>query len=85
MFKKVIDFCLLASVFFVGFYLYSSKNVTEPPSLEKATAGAESHVTQKDVEARLKENNLQYGVIQLQNGASIVVSQRGGKIYSAHF
>lgn len=38
-------------------------------------------ITYRQVIARLEENDLTYGVLPLQNDASIIISQRGGRIF----
>ena len=38
-------------------------------------------ITYRQVIARLEENDLPYGVLRLQNDVSIIISQRGGRIF----
>ena len=40
-----------------------------------------SKITYQQVTARLGENNLPFGELSLQNGVTIIVSQRGGRIF----
>ncbi|MBN1671961.1 MAG: hypothetical protein JXR37_13060 [Kiritimatiellae bacterium] len=39
-----------------------------------------NQITHNQVARRLEENDIPYGVLELQNGASVIVSQRGGRV-----
>ena len=40
-----------------------------------------NQITKKQITARLEENGLSYSMLALQNGASVVISQYGGRIF----
>jgi hypothetical protein len=41
-------------------------------------------ITYRTVIARLEENGLPYGVLPLQNGVTVIITQRGGRIYGPY-
>ncbi|MBK8051158.1 MAG: hypothetical protein IPK16_31085 [Anaerolineales bacterium] len=42
---------------------------------------ANNYITQLQIIARCEENNIPYAVLPLQDGATIVVTQRGARIF----
>lgn len=38
-------------------------------------------ITFSNIVARLEENNLPYGVLKLQNNSSVIITQRGGRVF----
>jgi hypothetical protein len=40
-----------------------------------------NHITSEQIVERLEENGLGYGVLELQDGATAILSQRGGRIF----
>lgn len=40
-----------------------------------------NHITYRQISARLDENDLRYATLGLQNGVSVIISRRGGRIF----
>jgi len=59
----------------VGFVFFSSARPLQ------RQVNVNNKITEKQITARLKENHLPYGILALQNGASVVISQYGGRIF----
>ena len=67
---KILSLCI-----FLTIILPSCNN-----SAQTSTDEASEKITRTDVLARLQENNLQFAEMELENGASVIIVERGGRI-----